>query len=459
MIDVLGPEKRRRRTTQEKIAIVQQSFEPGMTVSLVARGWGVSLVSRCLRVSRAQLHVILRRTDDWKDGRRSRHSDDTDVLLRIHHVIGELPTYGYRRVWALLRRQAELDGMPAINAKRIYRIMRQNALLLERKPAVPPSKRAHTGRVAVKESNQRWCSDGFEFRCDNGEKLRVTFALDCCDREALHWAVTTGGFNSETVQDVMLGAVERRFGNDLPSSPVEWLTDNGSCYRANETRQHRPALDLSRLPELLSRIDSYKGQPVTRLAVMLNLLVFIRSSELRYARWSEIDIDNAMWTIPAEREPLPGVKFSHRGSKMRTPHLVPLSKQAVAILTELQTWAGENGLIFTGAHDPRKPISENTVNKALRVMGYDTTQEVCGHGFRAMACSALIESGLWSRDAVERQMSHQERNGVRAAYIHKAEHLEERRLMLQWWADFLDANRERFISPFEYAKINNPLKL
>ncbi|EFU2723560.1 IS3 family transposase [Escherichia coli] len=325
MIDVLGPEKRRRRTTQEKIAIVQQSFEPGMTVSLVARqhgvaasqlflwrkqyqegsltavaageqvvpaselaaamkqikelqrllgkktmenellkeaveygrgkkvdsaraliarGWGVSLVSRCLRVSRAQLHVILRRADDWMDGRRSRHTDDTDVLLRIHHVIGELPTYGYRRVWALLRRQAELDGMPAINAKRVYRIMRQNALLLERKPAVPPSKRAHTGRVAVKESNQRWCSDGFEFCCDNGEKLRVTFALDCCDREALHWAVTTGGFNSETVQDVMLGAVERRFGNELPASPVEWLTDNGSCYRANETLQFARMLGL-----------------------------------------------------------------------------------------------------------------------------------------------------------------------------------------------------------------------
>ncbi|EFF2381342.1 IS3 family transposase, partial [Escherichia coli] len=315
----------RRRTTQEKIAIVQQSFEPGMTVSLVARqhgvaasqlflwrkqyqegsltavaageqvipaselaaamkqikelqrllgkktmenellkeaveygrgkkvdsaraliarGWGVSFVSRCLRVSRAQLHVILRRADDWKDGRRSRHTDDTDVLRRIHHVIGELPTYGYRRVWALLRRQTELDGMPAINAKRVYRTMRQNALLLERKSAVPPSKRAHTGRVAVKESNQRWCSDGFEFRCDNGEKLRVTFALDCCDREALHWAVTTGGFDSETVQDVMLGAVERRFGSELPASPVEWLTDNGSCYRANETRQFARMLGL-----------------------------------------------------------------------------------------------------------------------------------------------------------------------------------------------------------------------
>ncbi|BBS79973.1 hypothetical protein WP7S17E04_P20530 (plasmid) [Escherichia coli] len=91
----------------------------------------------------------------------------------------------------------------------------------------------------MKESNQRWCSDGFEFRCDNGEKLRVTFALDCCDREALHWAVTTGGFDSETVQDVMLGVVERRFGSELPASPVEWLTDNGSCYRANESKRQR----------------------------------------------------------------------------------------------------------------------------------------------------------------------------------------------------------------------------
>ncbi len=230
MIDVLGPEKRRRRTTQEKIAIVQQSFEPGMTVSLVARqhgvaasqlflwckqyqegsltavaageqvvpaselaaamkqikelqrllgkktmenellkeaveygrakwrallpGWGVSLVSV---VSGCRVRSCTSFSDEPMTGwmAASRHTDDTDVLLRIHHVIGELPTYGYRRVWALLRRQAELDGMPAINAKRVYRIMRQNALLLERKPAVPPSKRAHTGRVAVKESNQR----------------------------------------------------------------------------------------------------------------------------------------------------------------------------------------------------------------------------------------------------------------------------------------------------------------
>ncbi|HBS6304383.1 TPA: IS3 family transposase [Klebsiella pneumoniae] len=318
MIDVLGPEKRRRRSVQEKIAIVQQSFEPGMTVSLVARqhgvaasqlflwrkqyqegsltavaageqvvpaselasamkqikelqrllgkktmenellkeaveygrpkkvdsaralvagGWRISLVSRCLRVSRAQLHAMARRSKGWQDRRCKRKPDDTEALARIHTVIDDLPTYGYRRVWALLRRQSETDDMAVINAKRVYRIMRQNALLLERKSTIPLSKRAHTGKVAVGESNQRWCSDGFEFSCDNGEKLRVTFALDCCDREALHWAASTGGYDSETVQDVMLGAVERRFGNSLPASPVEWLTDNGSAYRSHQTRQ------------------------------------------------------------------------------------------------------------------------------------------------------------------------------------------------------------------------------
>ncbi|EPF1233887.1 integrase [Enterobacter cloacae] len=227
---------------------------------------------------------------------------------------------------------------------------------------------------------------------------------------------------------------------------------------ATAKRQHRASLDFDRIPELLHRIDSYTGRPLTRLAVELTLLVFIRSSELRFARWWEVDFETAMWTIPGERKPLEGVKHSHRGSKMRTPHLVPLSHQALAILEKIKSLSGNRELIFVGDHDSRKPMSENTVNKALRVMGYDTKVEVCGHGFRAMACSTLVESGLWSRDAVERQMSHQERNSVRAAYIHKAEHLGERRLMLQWWADYLDANRESVISPFEYAKLNNPLR-
>ncbi|WP_131026267.1 tyrosine-type recombinase/integrase [Klebsiella variicola] len=222
---------------------------------------------------------------------------------------------------------------------------------------------------------------------------------------------------------------------------------------ASSNRQHRPALELRRTPELLQRIDSYTGRPLTRLAVKLTLLVFIRSSELRFARWSEIDFETSMWTIPAEREAIEGIKHSQRGSKMRTSHLVPLSRQALAILKQVHKLSGDRDFVFIGDHDPSKPMSENTVNKALRVMGYDTKVEVCGHGFRTMACSSLIESGLWSRDAVERQMSHMERNSVRAAYIHKAEHLDERRLMLQWWADFLDANREKAVSPFDFAKI------
>lgn len=223
---------------------------------------------------------------------------------------------------------------------------------------------------------------------------------------------------------------------------------------ASSNRQHRPALELRRTPELLQRIDSYTGRPLTRLAVELTLLVFIRSSELRFARWSEIDFETSMWTIPAEREAIEGVKHSQRGSKMRTPHLVPLSHQALAIIKHVHELSGDRDFVFIGDHDHRKPMSENTVNKALRVMGYDTKVEVCGHGFRTMACSSLIESGLWSRDAVERQMSHMERNSVRAAYIHKAEHLDERRLMLQWWADFLDANREKAVSPFDFAKLS-----
>lgn len=223
---------------------------------------------------------------------------------------------------------------------------------------------------------------------------------------------------------------------------------------ASSNRVHRPALELKRLPELLHRIDSYNGRLLTRLAVELTLLIFIRSSELRFARWSEIDLETAMWTIPAEREAIEGVKHSQRGSKMRTPHLVPLSRKALVFLQQVHKISGDRDFVFVGDHNPHKPMSENTVNKALRVMGYDTKVEVCGHGFRTMACSSLIESGLWSRDAVERQMSHMERNSVRAAYIHKAEHLDERRLMLQWWADFLDANRESGITPFDYAKIN-----
>ena len=219
--------------------------------------------------------------------------------------------------------------------------------------------------------------------------------------------------------------------------------------------EHRPALELEEIPQLLNKIAEYKGRRLTILAIQLNLMIFIRSSELRFARWSEIDFKSKLWVIPEQREAIENVKHSTRGAKMKRKHFVPLCKQAMKILKEIRQLTYEegqdDGLIFTGCYDSFKPMSENTINKALRNMGYNTKQDICGHGFRTLACSALIESGLWSEDAVELQMSHKESNSVRAAYTHKAKHLEQRRLMLQWWADFLDANSNHMVRPFEFA--------
>lgn len=231
--------------------------------------------------------------------------------------------------------------------------------------------------------------------------------------------------------------------------------DNLDGKIAPPVKRHYPALPLEKLPELLTRIEGYKqGRELTRLAVLLTLHLFIRSSELHFARWSEIDFINKIWTIPATRETIPGVRYSGRGAKMRTPHLVPLSCQSIAILKHVREISGQQELIFPGDHNPYKPMCENTVNKALRLMGYDTKEEICGHGFRAMACSALMESGLRSQDAVERQMSHLERNSVRAAYIHKAEYLDARKAIMQWWSDYLDMCRETFVPPYNLAQGN-----
>ncbi len=248
------------------------------------------------------------------------------------------------------------------------------------------------------------------------------------------------------LSNIMRHAVHQGLIDSNPAANLDGVT-------APPVRRHYPALPLERLPELLKRIEAYhQGRELTRLAVLLTLHLFIRSSELRFARWSEIDFRNRTWTIPATREAIAGVRYSGRGAKMRTAHIVPLSEQAIAILKRIKDISGDGELVFPGDHNPYKPMCENTVNKALRLMGYDTKQDICGHGFRAMACSALMESGLWSQDAVERQMSHQERNSVRAAYIHKAEYLEARKAMMQWWSDYIAMNRKVFISPYLFEK-------
>ncbi|EKT1270796.1 integrase arm-type DNA-binding domain-containing protein [Salmonella enterica] len=246
------------------------------------------------------------------------------------------------------------------------------------------------------------------------------------------------------VTEIMRYAVKKQL---IKSNPA---LDLDGEFTPPET-SHYPALPLDKLPELLSRTDSYCGRLLTRYALKLSLLFFVRSSELRFARWSEIDWQQKLWVIPEEREQIENVKFSHRGTKMKTQHIVPLSDQAITVLKQIEALSGHLSFIFPGEYDQDKCMSDNTVNKALRVMGYDTKKEICGHGFRAMACSALSESGLWSKEAIEKQMSHQERNSVRAAYIHKAEYLEERIAMMQWWADYLDVNSNGYVSPYQFA--------
>lgn len=161
---------------------------------------------------------------------------DGELVAGIEEVIGTLPTYGYRRVHAVLRRKARTAGTPAPNHKRAYRVMKLHGLLLDRH-AGGHEERRHDGRVAVDRSNLRWCSDGFEIGCDNGEKVRVAFALDCCDREAIAHVATTEGIKGEDISDLIVTAVESRFGrvNRVPDT-IEWLSDTGSGYIAHETR-------------------------------------------------------------------------------------------------------------------------------------------------------------------------------------------------------------------------------
>jgi integrase len=177
---------------------------------------------------------------------------------------------------------------------------------------------------------------------------------------------------------------------------------------------------------LLRAMDSYVGTHIARCALRLAPLVFVRPGELRSAEWAEFDLDGTEWRIPAER------------MKARALHIVPLSRQAVEILRELHPLTGSGRYLFPSARTASRPMSNNTVNGALRRLGY-TTDEMTGHGFRSMASTLLNEQG-WHRDAIERQLAHGERDEVRAAYNY-AEYLPERRKMMQAWADFLDGLR------------------
>lgn len=190
---------------------------------------------------------------------------------------------------------------------------------------------------------------------------------------------------------------------------------------------HAALLDAKAAGALLRAIDGYQGQPMTHLALQLAPHVFLRPGELRKAEWTEIDFDAEVWTIAATK------------MKMRQPHVVPLSRQAIEILKAAQALTGGHRYVFASLYPGTRPMSENTINAALRRLGY-AGDEMTGHGFRAMASTLLNESGRWNPDAIERALAHKGSDGVRSAY-HRGTHWAERVEMAQWWSSYLDELR------------------
>lgn len=235
----------------------------------------------------------------------------------------------------------------------------------------------------------------------------------------------------------------------IEENPAYFLKD---VFVLTKKVKHYPQLPLERLPELLQKLKNDNGYPLTRLCTAFTLHVFARSSEIRFARWSEFDFKNSIWTIPPVRELIEGQRFSDRGAKMKTEHLIPLSPQVISILKEIHVYSGMTKNVFPKNGDPQGFICDKVVNDTLRRIGYNTEKDVCGHGFRGMACSALVQSTLFQKEAVEKQMSHQERDQVRLAYTHQAEYMEERKAMLNWWSDYLEANQESYISPYDFTQ-------
>lgn len=191
-----------------------------------------------------------------------------------------------------------------------------------------------------------------------------------------------------------------------------------------KVRHHAAIVDPRKVGPLLRAIDDYEGQPTVAIALRMAPHVFVRPGELRSAEWGEFDFAGKVWTIPGSK------------MKMRRPHRVPLSRQVLLLLEELRGVSGASPLLFPSIRSNERPISDNTINAALRRLGYDK-DEMTGHGFRAMATSLLNETRKWHPDAIERQLAHVESNDVRRAYL-RGEHWNERVRMMQFWSNYLD---------------------
>lgn len=222
----------------------------------------------------------------------------------------------------------------------------------------------------------------------------------------------------------------------VPSDPTR---DLRGALAKRSAKHHAAILDPVKAGEMLRAIDGYEGHPSTRIALQLSALLFVRPGELRRAEWTEIDMTSGVWRIPAAK------------MKARQEHAVPLSSQALDLFSEAEVLSAGGRYVFPSIRSPLNPMSENTVNAALRRLGF-TGDEMTAHGFRAMASTLLNESNKWSPDAIERSLAHKDKDTIRAAY-HRGAHWAERVEMAQWWADYLDQLRQGAdILPFRAKK-------
>lgn len=276
----------------------------------------------------------------------------------------------------------------------------------------------------VTASKNRWILETFLFPEIGSLPLASITSRVLLD--ALRKVEATGKLETAKRAKVKAGQVFRY-------AVLEGIADNDptpalrGALKAPKAQHHAAVTDPQRIGELLRAIDGFSGQFVTLKALQLAPLVFVRPGELRCAEWAEFDFDAALWRIPAAR------------MKMKAAHLVPLSTQALTVLAELRELTGGGRFVFPGLVSAGRPMSENTVNAALRRLGY-SGDEMTGHGFRSMAATRLNEMG-WHADAIERQLAHAETNKVREAYTHAARYLDERTRMMQAWADYLDGLR------------------
>ncbi|ACV68894.1 tyrosine-type recombinase/integrase [Desulfohalobium retbaense] len=309
--------------------------------------------------------------------------------------------------------------------------------------SIDPSNYLRQARHAAKDDSfeavaREWHKK-FKSRWTEGHAATVLTRLE---QNAFPW-IGSQPIDSVTPLDILplLRRIEDRGAIELAHRVRGIISQVFRFAVANERASRDPASDLrdaltprqenhfaaitnpSEIPALLGAISEYQGHFVTRCALRLASLVFVRPGELRKAEWDEIDLAHQEWRLPPAK------------TKLRKTHIIPLAHQACAIFNEIHPLTGTGRYVFPSARDKNKPMSENTINAALRQLGF-SKEKMTAHGFRSMASTRLNELG-WHPDAIERQLGHTEKNGVRAAYNH-AEYLEERRKMMQAWADYLD---------------------